>query len=1334
MNEPDKQPVIFPAGQKSPHAVFISYSSDDSALAKSICGAFEADGIRCWIAPRDVQGGRPYPGQITQAIREARIVLLVLSGSANRSKHVLREVERGAHCQNYLLTFRVESIAPSDDLAYFLGTDQWVDGFQPLPVSLHFSTLIQHARALLQDGAAAGEPEEPEEAAAEVFAHYRVLRRPDGSLFRIGKGGMGVTYKGIDTVLNRPVALKVIASELLRSPQAKQRFLREAQAAALVQHPHVATVFHFGQEGDAYFYAMEFVEGEDLERYVARQGPLSPLTALRVTLQVAQALEAAQARQLIHRDIKPGNIMAVANRTGSIDVKLIDFGLAKGAGMETLDASRITLTRDFVGSPAFSSPEQCQTKRLDVRSDIYSLGVTLWYLISGKRPFSGSIGEVIVAQVTQPPPFDQLAQVPEPVLALLRRMLAKSPGERFQTPEELQDAIEQTAAGLSSQLNAVPEGIAAKATPATGELLSNQRRKDAPNVMLATLASPLFDTYLATSVGALLANRYRLLNEEREGNGGRLFLARDEQAQPDQPSEIAVKLLHPGITADGRLLDLLEKELEVIGQAAHPHLFRYFRLERGVSAPFLVREWKHGFLLYDLLRRRHSLRPQQLPKVLGPLAATVDFVASRGLGLVDVSVRKILIVCPPEVNPEQFQALAIEDSNEWKRCEIKLNPLCLAPLIFRERNGWDRQTIVPTSRVLSLTQAEAGIRGAKAVRLYGRLVYQILSGRGQVRGSTATFTPVPELRQEGNEALRRACISSDSIEPYRNCQEFWDTLQETFKTRAPSIGWTGSSMVVSTAVGPSSAPSGPPAKRKLPLLVAAIVGGALIVGLTIFSVIRFRGSEPELTANPASSVTPVKPSSSFPAATPELSPRQEQSSTTPTPTLPPAKTVSTPTASAPGAKTVTLPTSTLPKVTNTPAPTPTSTPPAIVNTPALTPASTPPAVVNTPALTPTSTPPAVVHTPAPTPTSTPPAVVHTPAPTPASTPQTVTSTPTPTPSRAEIFATPAPTNPSASVVGTPAPTPAPKPVVEPTLTPTPTPTNEQSAKKSLEQAYTEEKKGDHTLAARDFTEALRLQPGDEKTYRARAKVYVQMKQYSRAISDFSEAIRLRPNDAALYNDRAHAHQQLKEYEKAVADFTAAIRLEPGNVSFYIDRATAFEAMADKGKAEQDRAKAEELKNPGRTPIASVTPTPSATPRKAESPTETIGSAGATAFDGTWEVSVDAPNYVDPTGKHVRGFRSHYYVYVRNGVLNGEQPVSSKSRYPSPHVMNGKIQPDGSADLVVSGYSGDPIYSPGNEKPGTSFSYAVKAKFGGDHGTGNSVGYRPRAYAFVRRAR
>jgi serine/threonine protein kinase len=854
-----------PESPKLPHTVFVSYSNEDQAIADAVCAALETENISCWMAPRDVQGGRPYSGQITQAIREARILLLILTGAANRSKHVLREVERAAHCQNHLLTFRIEPISPGDDLAYFLGADQWVDGFRPLPASQHFPALVQHTRKLLQSSAAEQEPEEQSDSAPETFAHFRIFRHADGSLFRLGKGGMGVTYKAIDTVLNRPVALKVIAAELLRSPQARHRFLREAQAAALIHHPHVATIHHFGEEEDSYFYAMEFVDGEDLERYVGRRGPLTPATALRVVLQVAQALEAAHARQLIHRDIKPGNIMAVINRAGSLDVKLIDFGLAKGAGSETLDAARITRTQDFVGSPAFASPEQCETKKLDIRSDIYSLGVTLWYLLSGKRPFSGSVGEVMIAQVIKPPPFDQLAHLPEPVLELLRRMLAKSPNDRFQTPEELQDAVEAVAARLASEFGTVPERIVAKAEAEKKESGSNGALQVEPPatsepLLAATLASPLFDSYLGMEVGAVVGSRYRLLEESREGNGGRFFLARDEHAAAGESPEVGLKLLHPGITADPALIDLLANEIGVIRQATHPNLVRYFRLER--SPPFLVREWVHGFLLYDLLRWRRSLRATELAILLGPLAATLDFVADNGLGLVDVSVRKIFVACPKEIAREEFAALARGNAQEWNECTLKLNPLSLAPLLFRSRNGWDRQTVVPTSRVLSMTQAEAGIRGSKAVRLYGRLVYELLSGHSLARGDSQTYKPLPELDQAGNETLRRACVATGSAATYRNCQEFWNALKENIVTagRPTGVPVLPTTPTPSALRPPASAP--PPPKRRI--MVWAILGGALIIALAIFDAVRFGGS------GSTSLVTPI-PSVGIVAPTPTLS-------------------------------------------------------------------------------------------------------------------------------------------------------------------------------------------------------------------------------------------------------------------------------------------------------------------------------------------------------------------------------------------------------------------------------------------------------------------------------
>jgi serine/threonine protein kinase len=854
--------AFFSIGQadmaKPTQALFISYSSEDKGIAEVLCAALETEGIGCWIAPRDVKGGRPYSGQITQAIREARVLLLILSAASNRSKHVLHEVDRAFHYKNPILTFRIEAVQPRDDLDYYLGADHWLDGFQPLPVSHHFSALIRHTQELLQPSRA---EDQSDRGAPEMFAHYRILRHPDGSRFELGKGGMGVTYKAFDTNLNRPVALKVIGAELLRSPQAHQRFQREAQAAALIHHPYVATIYHFGKEGGDHFYAMEFVEGEDLERYVTRNGPLSPATALRVGLQVAQALEAAQARQLIHRDIKPANIMAVINRAGTMDVKLIDFGLAKGAGEAGSDPLRVTRTQDFVGSPAFASPEQCDLKKLDVRSDIYSLGVTLWYLLTGKPPFTGSVREVMNAQVDQPPPFDQLGQTPEPMLTLIRRMLEKKPEDRFQTPEELQEAIEQAVQQVSAQFGTVPERISPNAQ---GGSLPEQKAEP-----VVSPEPPLLDAYLAVQTGALLGNRYRLIAEEREGNSGRLFQARDEHAQPDQPSEVAVKLLHPGIAGDPELLNLLENELGVIRQARDPHLVRYYRLERDAAGPYLVREWVNGFLLYELLRWRRSLKASELPLLLDPLAGTLDFVAGQGLGLVDVSVRKLLVACPTEIG--EFESLARGDAQQWTRCTLKLNPLSLAPLLFKSRNGWDLQTIVPMSRVLSMTQAEAGIRGTKAVRLYGRLMYELLSGRPPAPGlKSQRYGPLPELDQAGNEILRRACDSADG--GYRGCQEFWGAFKENVAAqRRPSGPPPSPPSVASEPAAPPPAGVPPPKRPPAWTLRLMIVGGAAIIGLAIFAAIR-SGNAPSPAPTPVPLPSPVV--TTTPAPSPTVTPAQ----------------------------------------------------------------------------------------------------------------------------------------------------------------------------------------------------------------------------------------------------------------------------------------------------------------------------------------------------------------------------------------------------------------------------------------------------------------------------
>src|SRR6266496_309736 len=270
-----------------------------------------------------------------------------------------------------------------------------------------------------------------------VFGDFEVARREDGSLWELGRGAFGVTYLAVDNVLRRKVALKVIdVPAAAHGPQAvRERFLREARAAAALRHPNVAAIYQFGASpnGSRCFYAMELVQGETLETRVRRDGPLNPKLALEIAIQIARALMAAAAQGLIHRDLKPANIMLTSGNaeTAELEVKVIDFGLAKAIA----DAGgEMNLTRgEFVGTPNFASPEQFESGAVDVRSDIYSLGATLWFALAGKTPFAGrNIEEIHRAQKSDTLPVEQLdaARVPSSLKSLLVSMLAFEPAAR----------------------------------------------------------------------------------------------------------------------------------------------------------------------------------------------------------------------------------------------------------------------------------------------------------------------------------------------------------------------------------------------------------------------------------------------------------------------------------------------------------------------------------------------------------------------------------------------------------------------------------------------------------------------------------------------------------------------------------------------------------------------------------------------------------------------------------------------------------------------------------------------------------------------------------------
>jgi urea transport system substrate-binding protein len=268
------------------------------------------------------------------------------------------------------------------------------------------------------------------------LAHYRILRV-------LGRGGMGAVFESEDTHLQRIVALKIILPQYAANSVARDRFLREARACAALKNDHIITIYQVGQDRDIPFLAMEYLQGETLERRLDAGGALPISEVLRIGREVAHGLAAAHAQGLIHRDIKPANIW-LESPNGR--VKLLDFGLARPAG----SSSGLTQTGNIVGTPEFMSPEQARGDELDARSDLFSLGAVLYSTCSGKNPFQGSsVMAVLTAlAVDSPQPIRDLnPDVPEALANLIGRLLQKKPGDRPASAEEVQAAIDSIEPG-----------------------------------------------------------------------------------------------------------------------------------------------------------------------------------------------------------------------------------------------------------------------------------------------------------------------------------------------------------------------------------------------------------------------------------------------------------------------------------------------------------------------------------------------------------------------------------------------------------------------------------------------------------------------------------------------------------------------------------------------------------------------------------------------------------------------------------------------------------------------------------------------------------------------
>src|SRR5262249_366916 len=430
----------------------------------------------------------------------------------------------------------------------------------------------------------------------------------------------------------------------------------------------------------------------------------------------ARALAVAAKQHLVHRDLKPTNLMLV-DQEGEQIVKVIDFGLAK-VPMDSGEDSGALTVAGFVGTPHFASPEQIEEGEVDIRSDIYSLGVTLYFGLTGQSPFSGSIGQVMSQQLYKPLPLAPLAHLPPCVVSLLQHMMEKDPANRPQTPQDLQRDILACLEEVRHTTQSAHSAEDATTAFETPDLTSTSSKPP--------------------GVGAVLAYNYKLIDELAESPQGRNFLAEDLRRR----REVSLLLLSTEFLADRKRFTALEEAVRLVRDSPHPALREIYSLETVAGCTFLVQEPVTGPSMLHILRARSELSAPEVVRLVGLLAPVADHASRYRLQHVDLTLLGIHLTDQASSGSRMQPDLLHCPLTAWNPLEAKVDAINFS-FSTSPSDTWAS----PATRTPDLPTD--GPRDSY-VRSLSLLAYELLGGPRIRVDQTGQYTPVARLNRDGN--------------------------------------------------------------------------------------------------------------------------------------------------------------------------------------------------------------------------------------------------------------------------------------------------------------------------------------------------------------------------------------------------------------------------------------------------------------------------------------------------------------------------------------------------------------------------------------------------------